>query len=507
MAESPVEKYLDLILRQRSDLTKEDVLNLIEDKKKKATVSEKYRGVWAALMVAHELGVRFEQDVSDSDLSISELTPGISSVTVKARVISIFPPKEFESEGKLGGRFVKLLIGDKGGWTTLMIWREKADLVESQALRPNDVVRVRKAYCREGRLGRPELHIGQSGVILKLTEEGGDLPTREEFYIRPSQVTNDLNVVNIMGTISGVSPITEFQRTDGTTGKVRRVILDDEKSTLTGALWNEHADSLSGGDVGKVLYVTLAKTREGRMGGTEFVVDRASSVEIGERMEEGSQAFTPISEIDQKEGLVSIYARVARVFPPKMVRITNLGDRKAREVLLYDDTGTLTLTIWGERDFPVLAEGAHVFVRNAKVRRTGQGLSLAIGAMGSIEPASGNMRPILETGASVQRLGELKAGMRNITVEGLLSQPVEVGEVTTSSGENVSRATTMLADDTGEVQVVGWREASVKISSLQPGSVVRLKWVSVRANPFNGQLEIVVTVNTEIEVQRPTAGQ
>jgi len=262
MTESPFERYLELILRHRMDLSKEEVLKLIDEKRKEATVSEKYKGVWAVLMVAHELGVKFEQDTSDSDLKISELSPGMSSVNVKARIISIFPPREFSSETKMGGRFVKLLIGDQTGWASLIIWREKADLVESQFLKPNDVVRVRKAYCKEGRLGRPELHIGQSGTIIKLEED--DLPTREEFYTKPSQLTNDLQVVNIMGSVIGVLPITEFKRFDGTMGKVRRVVVADEKTSVTGAFWNELADQLSENDVGKMLYVALAKTRQGR---------------------------------------------------------------------------------------------------------------------------------------------------------------------------------------------------------------------------------------------------
>jgi len=504
MAESPVDRYLELILRQRSDLGREKILSLIEEKKRKATVSEKYRGVWATLMVAHELGVKFEQDVSNSDLRISELTPGMSSVTVKARIISIFPPKEFESEGRLGGRFVKLLIGDRGGWVPLMVWRDKVDLLESQALKPNDLIRVRKAYCKEGRLGRAELHIGQSGAVVRLGEgEGEDIPAREEFYTKPSQLTNDLQVINVMGSIVGVSPITEFRRFDGSNGKVRRIILGDERGNVTGSLWNEHADEISEGDVGRVLYVTLARTRQGRLGDMEFVVDRASQVEVGERGLEGAENFTPIAELGKSEGVVNLYARVSRAFPPKTVRIAGLGDRRAREVLLYDNTGYTTLTIWGEREFPSLAEGAHVVIRNAKIRNTEQGTSLAIGALGNIGPAHDDMPPIEEPRASVQKLGELKAGMRNAMVEGLISQPVEVGEVTTSSGENVSRAVTSLADDTGEVQVVAWRDAVGKVSNLHPGSVVRLRWVTIRTNPFDGKVGVVLTSNTEVEeVQR-----
>jgi ssDNA-binding replication factor A large subunit len=503
MAESPMDRYVELILRQRSDLGRDEILSLIEEKKRKATVSEKYKGVWAALMVAHELGVKFEQDISDSDLLISELTAGMSSVTVKARIISIFPPKEFQSEGKMGGRFIKLLIGDQSGWATLMIWRDKVDLVESQALKPNDLVRVKKAYCKEGRLGRPELHIGQSGVITRLDgDEGGEIPPREGFYAKPSQLTSEQQVVNVMGSIIGISPVTEFRRFDGTSGKVRRVILGDEKANVTGSLWNEQADELSEEDVGRTLYVDLARMRPGRMGDMEFVVDRASQVKAGERRPGGAESFTPIAQLDQREGMVNVYARVSRAFPPKTVRITGLGDRRAREVLLYDNTGYMTLTIWGERDFPALIEGERVIIRNAKIRHTEQGPSLTMGALGNVEPAQGDMSPIDEPRAMIQRLGELKAGMRNAMVEGLISKQVEVGEVTTSSGENVTRAVTTLADDTGEVQVVAWREAVEKLADLQPGSVVRLRWVTVRTNAFDGKLGVVVTSNTEVEVQK-----
>lgn len=499
MTESPFERYLELILRHRMDLSKEEVLKLIDEKRKEATVSEKYKGVWAVLMVAHELGVKFEQDTSDSDLKISELSPGMSSVNVKARIISIFPPREFSSETKMGGRFVKLLIGDQTGWASLIIWREKADLVESQFLKPNDVVRVRKAYCKEGRLGRPELHIGQSGTIIKLEED--DLPTREEFYTKPSQLSNDLQVVNIMGSVIGVLPITEFKRFDGTMGKVRRVVVADEKTSLTGAFWNELADQLSENDVGKMLYVALAKTRQGRGGEVEFVADRGSHLELGEetRLIENT---VKIAELDKKQGLVTVYALVQKIFPPKTVVVEGLGERRAQEAILCDDTGCVTLTIWGDKSFPALKEGARVVLRNAKIRRSGQGMTLTIGNMGIIESAQGDMKMVREPKVSVHRIGELKAGMRNVIIEGIVSQPANITEVTTSTGEQIQKATLMLADDTGEVQVVAWRDGIEKVSRLRPGSVVRLKWIVVRANPFDGKLGIVITPNTDVDLQR-----
>jgi replication factor A1 len=502
MTESPVDRYLELILRQRTDLSREEVLRLIEEKKKDATVSEKYKRVWAALMVAHELGVKFEQDISDSDLKISDLSPGMSGVNVKARIISIFPSREFSSETKLGGRLVKLLIGDRTGWASLIIWRDKVDLVESQNLKPNDVVYARKAYCKEGRFGRPELHIGQSGVIMKLRDGGEDLPVREEFYTKPSQLRKDLQGINIMGSIIEVLPITEFKRFDGTTGKVRRVVLADESTNVTGSIWNELVDKLSEKDVGKMLYVALAKVREGRGGEIEFVADRGSHLELGEesKVEEN---FTPISQLDRKQGLVNIKAIIYKIFPPKVVRVMGLGERRAQEVILCDDTDCINLTIWGDKSFPNLREGAHAILRNAKIRKVGQEISLTMGVIGNIEIVSSNMKKIQEEPKfSIHRISELKAGMRNVIVEGLVSQPINIMEVATSSGELVQRATSMLADDTGEVQVVAWREAIEKIRNLRAGSFVRLKWVTIRSNPFNGKLDIIITSNTDVDVQK-----
>ncbi|MGQ9515285.1 MAG: hypothetical protein ACUVTL_09625 [Thermoproteota archaeon] len=501
MAESPIDRYLELILRQRVDLDREEVLHLIEEKKKDATVSDKYKGVWAVLMVAHELGVKFEQDISDSDLKISDLSPGMSSVNVKARIISIFPSREFSSETKLGGRFIKLLIGDRTGWASLIIWREKVDLIESQDLKPNDIVHVRKAYCKEGRFGRPELHIGQSGIITKLREEGEDLPLRNEFYTKPSQLKKDLQGINIMGSIIGVLPITEFKRFDGTVGKVRRVVLADDNTNVTGSIWNELADKLSENDVGKMLYIAMAKTREGRGGEIEFVADRGSNLEVGEESRV-IDSFTPISKIDQRQGLVSVDAIVYKIFPPKTATVMDLGERKAQDVILCDDTDCITLTIWGEKSFPALKEGAHVILRNAKVRRIGQETSLTIGSVGNIEVVNSSMKTISEPKFSVYRISELKAGMRNVIVEGLVSQSINIMEVTTSSGELIQRATSMLADDTGEVQVVAWRDEIEKIRNLRAGSIVRLKWVTVRSNPFDGKLGIVITSNTDVDIQK-----
>jgi len=132
MGESPVQRYVELILRQRPDLSREEVLGRIESKKAEAAVSERYREVWAALMVAHDLGVDLEERGGEEELSVGDLSPGMSGVSLTVRVVAVLPQRLFTGREGTAGRYLRMVVGDASGWVVLILWRDRVDLAERE---------------------------------------------------------------------------------------------------------------------------------------------------------------------------------------------------------------------------------------------------------------------------------------------------------------------------------------------------------------------------------------
>ena len=53
------------------------------------------------------------------------------------------------------------MIADKEGILRVVLWNEKAELVEKGELKAGQAVRLLHGYTREDRYGKTELHLGQ----------------------------------------------------------------------------------------------------------------------------------------------------------------------------------------------------------------------------------------------------------------------------------------------------------------------------------------------------------
>jgi replication factor A1 len=74
-------------------------------------------------------------------------------------------------------------------------------------------------------------------------------------------------------------------------------------------------------------------------------------------------------------------------------------------------------------------------------------------------------------------------------VEGIVLQTPSIGTVTTRNGEEISRAETMLGDDTAEITLLGWRNLSNLVTDLKVGERVKIRGV-VTSTSREGKLQI-----------------
>ena len=156
-------EVIERILSFRPDLTREEVMGIIEKKKKEA------RGFFtnevAARLVASELGLEISHKPFQSEVLVRDLVSGLRDVKVTGRVIAVYPLKTFKRSDWTEGRVAHLLIADKTGTLKVVLWDEKTSLVEVGNVEQGQTVRVSHGYVRQGRSGKLELHVGSRGKI------------------------------------------------------------------------------------------------------------------------------------------------------------------------------------------------------------------------------------------------------------------------------------------------------------------------------------------------------
>jgi len=97
------------------------------------------------------------------------------------------------------------------------------------------------------------------------------------------------------------------------------------------------------------------------------------------------------------------------------------------------------------------------------------------------------------------KIKDIKENQRNIIVEGLVISTVKRQEFTDEAGNTIEKAEVNVADDTGLIRVVSWRDDCEKIRELKINTPVRVLWVDAKKDQFTGETYVLVTKKTIVE--------
>ncbi len=137
-------------------IEKEEVERKVEAKKAKLSGLISKEG--AAQIIAAELGINFE----DQDLKIGELMAGMRKVNVVAKVINLFPVREYSKNGR-EGKVANFVVADDTGSTRVVLWDvNHIALIEDGTIKEGDVVEIKNGATRD-----MEIHLSGFSEIKK----------------------------------------------------------------------------------------------------------------------------------------------------------------------------------------------------------------------------------------------------------------------------------------------------------------------------------------------------
>lgn len=129
----------------------------------------------AAYIIAKELGLDIFTKTKRR-LEIKNILPKLRNTNITARVVRIFPTKEFKKKDKTG-KVATVILGDATGTIRMSLWDQQTEIVNE--LKPDMAVEVFGAYTKENGLsGNVEIRLGNKGGV-KILEES-DIPSIKE---------------------------------------------------------------------------------------------------------------------------------------------------------------------------------------------------------------------------------------------------------------------------------------------------------------------------------------
>lgn len=302
-------------------------------------------------------------------LLLRDLIPGLNGISVVGRVVAVFSPRTFNGSRK--GRFASLLIADESGVIRVVLWNDKAGLTESGGVKVGELIRFRHGYTREDFGGRVEVHVGEKGAfeVNPADVRSKDYPSIGKFNTRVGELprVKGNSRVNVVGTVERVGSVSQFERSDSSSGRVMRFVLSDGAEEVSVVVWNEKVGEVEGFlKVGAGLQVVNAKVKKAAGGGLEVHVDGATYV--------GVQAFQEFASLASlKEGLDRVNVAGEVVARP-MVRDVKTSKQEVLKLAAFelkDATGRMWVSAWRNHADSVkdLKVGDRIVIKNACVKR------------------------------------------------------------------------------------------------------------------------------------------
>lgn len=238
------QKIIDRILSNHPKLNRDVILNELElEKQKTGNLIEEDT---LLRMIGARYGVKSLPKINfDGKLVISDLIPGLYNISIKGCIIAVFPIKEFQGEHP--GKLARLIISDKDALLPVILWNEKTEFLESNNIKPGQIILFTNGYTRKDPNGNVELNIGKKSkieIIYKNNPLWEKYPSIKKFTRKIGEINPTLANVNLVGIVKKVFPISNFVKSDSSQGSMLRFILFDETGEIPVVVWNEQTDIL-----------------------------------------------------------------------------------------------------------------------------------------------------------------------------------------------------------------------------------------------------------------------
>jgi len=500
-----VQSIVQDILSKRTDLSQEQIVALIEEKKKEGRGLLSDEG--AARLVAEELLVQ-THGMNLGRMQVKNLVSGLNDVTISGRVLLSWPPQEFQRRDGTHGRLMRFILFDRTGRVACALWDRHVDIASGAGNIQGRVIRIGHAYTRQGMAGEPEVHAGERSTV---EIDPQDLPTTDfpdfkELITPLGKVADGMNQVNAVGVVQSEPRYYSFAKEDRT-GSVLRTLLADESGTIPFVAWNERAEELRMMQKGHIIQVLNARTRLDNNARPELHAEKRSQVTIlpsaPEFLRMPIQGAHRIGRLTLQTRMADLVVSVLAKAEVQEIKRSTGESVKVSRLVIADETGVASLSLWDDKAELVkqIAEGDSIELRGVSIRERSGELMLSLGKAGELH----KLPTTQLVPQPLTRLNALENAKSLLIVEGTVADEPVARQVTTERGETVQVASFTLRDEVGSAKVNLWRDQVQTALNLRSGIKVRL--TGVRARPgLGGQLELSSIPLTKIEkIEQPVA--
>lgn len=329
------------------------------------------------------------------------------------------------------------------------------------------------------------------GAIYAVAKELGiDIDTENIMITKLSDIKPQ-KAFNVVGRIKTILPPREFQRKDGSTGKLASVILLDNSSEARLVLWDSNVEIANRANRGDVIMVRNGYGKDGLDGNVEIHASSFSNVLINPKLKidlpEIKEEFFKINQLQKDMSSVDLICRVSAYYPATEFKRSDGSDGIRASFIAEDETGSIRVVLWGEAAKTLLNRNDFVKIENAYTRE---------GMNQELELQVGNKSRIMKTDKRLEleplpEIKELKISEIKPDISGFSTLGRVLRTYPPRAYSNGTLASLILGDSSGTIRVVLWNEKSDIVNELKKGDAIKIRNAYSKAN-LNNEPEIHV---------------
>lgn len=205
-----------------------------------------------------------------------------------------------------------------------------------------------------------------------------------------------MNSVDVVGRVFRVFPTREFDKKDGSRGRVCSIILSDGTGSIRTVFWNEDVKFIEDGKIeeGKLLRIRGAYSKETLNGEPEIHVGMRARVTPEPKDVNGDDfpatlhTNKKISQLKESDISIDIVCRVIRIYEPREFDRDDKSKGKVVNLVIGDETGISRLVLWDEDvglvEKSMIKEGDTIKVKKGYVKFRFDDPEVNVGRYGKI---------------------------------------------------------------------------------------------------------------------------
>ena len=505
------------IISNETNLGKEEIHKRINDKMEE--LGEFVTELGAAHIVAREMSVDLSSEPPiqvQSQLTIDQLVPELTSVTILGRILRIYDQHTFKKKDGSDGVLQSILIEDKTGKVRVVFWDQIVSELQNKSAKVGDPIRILNGYTKLGRDQSVEVHLGIRSQV-QIRPSGIDeakLPDAQSMLVKIKDVKGDEIDLSLVVKITQIDDLLEFERSDGTKGKKRGLLVGDETGEIYVNFWNEKVDSVEDLTLGDIVEIVGLAAKEGLRGSIELHSSRYTNISRKDKAEDivvkkgvigsGTTTAAKMVTIDQIANigdLVSTKGIIVDILPVHEFTREDESQGKVRNVSISDQTGIISVVLWDDKTQLINEEDVNkvLLISNGYTRKgRNSDVEIHCGNQTQLDIKTAESEDIEPLDFDFTDIKDISDELGEVHVKGEITELSAVQNIVTKNNETVQLRNLRINDQTASIRITSWRENVSKLDDLVVGDHIELYNAKVKEDTGYGS-ELLISRNTIVK--------